>query len=347
MKKRKKIFLGGYINNINAQNINCKSIALNLDKKKYNVKVLVLSPFNNLEKIVGVKVIKVFNLFYKLSNFFAFLIGVFWANVAYVPKHHSTPKLVLKLSRYFGTKIFTTIEGNMCDISRRNMINSFGSIEKMKKYFCLIPNIYGISSNIISSSVCGIILHKNPLFLGVEKDIFLHEKTIDVLKNIVFIGSLVKTKRIEEFLELAKYFPQMRFNVVGSGAYLEELKESSTENIIFHGELNHSDMSTLLYNMDLHFLPSRSEGFPKVILETASASIPSLIYNTYGASEWINNNENGFLISDFNQAIDVINNLIREPELLKRTSHNALELANKFDWKLRIKDWEKVIDNLK
>ena len=44
---RKKIFLGAYINVINAQNINCKSIAFHLDKNKYSVKTLVLGDKNH------------------------------------------------------------------------------------------------------------------------------------------------------------------------------------------------------------------------------------------------------------------------------------------------------------
>ena len=33
--KKKKIFLGGYVNILNAQNINCKSLSIHLNKDKY------------------------------------------------------------------------------------------------------------------------------------------------------------------------------------------------------------------------------------------------------------------------------------------------------------------------
>ena len=99
--------------------------------------------------------------------------------------------------------------------------------------------------------------------------------------------------------------------------------------------------------MDLHFLPSRSEGFPKVVLETASSSIPSILYDDYGADSWIDHTENGFVVSNFEEVKSTIDNLIENPELLIRNSENVLELAEKFDWKIIIKSWEKVIDNLK
>lgn len=38
--KRIKIFLGGYVNSINAQNLNCRALALHLDKDCYDVGVM-------------------------------------------------------------------------------------------------------------------------------------------------------------------------------------------------------------------------------------------------------------------------------------------------------------------
>ena len=62
--RKKKIFLGAYINHINAQNINCKSIAIHLDKEKYEVKTLLLGK-NNIPDISGVKYIIIsFHIFY-------------------------------------------------------------------------------------------------------------------------------------------------------------------------------------------------------------------------------------------------------------------------------------------
>ena len=129
MKRKKKIFLGAYINYMNAQNINCKSIAYHIDKSKYEVKTLLFSEAN-LMKINGVRTIKVFNN--KISIFFSFLRGLMWADVAYLPKHQSTPRFALQISKVFRVKRFTTIEGNMCDVTKRSMIDSFNGKENMQ-----------------------------------------------------------------------------------------------------------------------------------------------------------------------------------------------------------------------
>ena len=343
---RKKIFLGAYINVINAQNINCKSIAFHLDKNKYSVKSLVLGD-KNIENLDDVSFIKVSTFGYKTSNLFAFIKGVLWADVCYFPKHQSTPKLALKLANLLDKKTFTTIEGNMCDTSRRNMIDSFGSFKNMKNHFSLISHSFGITSEIIKKADCGIKLEQHPLYLGVESNIFSFRKTKKKLNNIVFIGSLLKTKNLDDFISIASLYPDLNFHIIGDGPIKEYLIKKSTKNVTFHGKLNHSELSKKLANMDLHFLPSRSEGFPKVVLETASSSIPSILYDDYGADSWIDHTKNGFVVSNFEEVKSVIDNLIENPDLLIHNSENVLELAEKFDWKIIIKSWEKVIDNLK
>ena len=343
---RKKIFLGAYINVINAQNINCKSIAFHLDKNKYSVKTLVLGN-NNIEKLNNVSFINVSTLGYKISNLFAFIKGILWADICYFPKHQLTPKLALKLAKILEKKTFTTIEGNMCDTSKKNMIESFGTLENMKSHFSMIPNIFGITPHLILSSNCGVLINKNPLFLGVDKNNFKHKGVKNKVENLVFIGSLIKRKNLNDILDLAKYFKNLTFNIIGDGPLKEELENKSTTNVNFFGKLNSYEISNHLQNMDLHILLSRSEGFPKVILETASSAIPSILYDDYGVDSWINHSENGFVVSTFEEVKSTIDNLIENPELLIRNSENVLELAEKFDWKIIIKSWEKVIDNLK
>mgnify|MGYP001205774323 CR=1 FL=1 len=106
-------------------------------------------------------------------------------------------------------------------------------------------------------------------------------------------------------------------------------------------------MDRIFQKTDLMFLPSKSEGFPKVILEAASSSIPSILYNDYGADEWINNGENGFVVNKFEEVVSTIKLLLSNNNLMKKNSEGALILSEKYDWKNLIRNWEKVIDDLK
>ena len=360
--KKKKIFLAAYVNYLNAQNINCRSIANHLDKTKYEIKTVILSESKSID-LENVSIIKARNN--KLSIFYAFLRGIIWADVAYLPKHQSNPRILLRISKIFGTKLFTTIEGNMCDTKKRSMIDSFNGLQNMQNYFSLIPNIYGITKHIVDNASCGVMLKNKPLYLGVEKDCFFPVKKHS-LKNIVFIGSLIRRKNIEEFFRLAHIFPNLQFHVIGNKKYLKITKKRKknlqdqwenkidknkfleiSDNIVLHGKVKREELSDILKEIDLLFLPSRSEGFPKVILEAAASAIPSIVYHDYGALEWIEVNKNGFVINSFDDVIDLINQMIHKPDLLKKTSEGALDLAEKFDWKRIIKAWEYEIDNLR
>tara|TARA_B100000123_G_C25730286_1_gene428911 strand:- start:3 stop:1043 length:1041 start_codon:yes stop_codon:yes gene_type:complete len=344
--KKKKIFLGAYVNINNAQNINCKALATYLDKEKYLIKTLKVAVKEPQQLNSEITYITVFKHLYILSNFFAFLYGIMWSDLSYLPKHHSTPILVLKIAKIFNKKIFTTIEGNICDSNYKSMIDSFGSKQKMLKYFSLIPNIYGITNHISSNTNCGIHLHKKPLFLGVDRKIFDSDRKVKKLRNIIFIGSLIKRKRIFELLEIAKEFKNLNFHIVGSGPLKSDILKFSSKNVILYDHINNNEIPNILLNMDLNILLSRSEGFPKVILEAASASIPSIVYNNYGMQEIIKTNRNGFVLKNKKEVIEKIHELIRFPKLLYDNSMGAYELSKDFDWNSQIKEWELEIDLL-
>ena len=50
------------------------------------------------------------------------------------------------------------------------------------------------------------------------------------------------------------------------------------------------------------------------------------------------------MVKSVDDMITVIHDLLDHPEKLQPLADNARELAKSFDWKVRIKDWEKVID---
>ena len=340
--KKTKIFLAGYINIDNAQNINCRSLCKYINKKKYSIYTMSIGSKN-----VNFNDVNVFNCFkpYKVTTFFAMLWGLYNCDIAYFPKHTNTPRIIIQLFKFFSKPIFTTIEMNVSDRSKFNLIDNFGGIKKLINYFSLIPNIYGISQFIINNNQCTLSFKNKVLPLGVENDIYVfnHKKK---LKNIVFIGHLIKRKRVNELLSLAVVFPDLGFHVIGDGDLHNELKLKSTNNVHFYGRLKYFEISSMLTDMDLLFLPSISEGFPKVILEAAASGIPSIVYSNYGANEWINHNENGFVADNYDDVINIINRLQIEENLLSSCSKSVIDLANSFAWSKNIKIWEEEIENI-
>jgi glycosyltransferase involved in cell wall biosynthesis len=81
-------------------------------------------------------------------------------------------------------------------------------------------------------------------------------------------------------------------------------------------------------------------------LETAAAGVPSIVYDDYGASEWITTGENGWVVHTKEEILALIYSLETDSKQLKKVSENAVELANQFDWKIKIKEWEEVIESM-
>ena len=140
---------------------------------------------NNYELIPGVSI---FNCFkpYKISITIAMILGLVRCDIAYFPKHLDTPNWLLKFARILRKPVFTTVEMNMCDRSKLNLIDNFGDVHKMKRHFDLIPYVYGISKFIICKSTCGVKLQKNPLYLGVENENFFYKES-ESLKDLSLI----------------------------------------------------------------------------------------------------------------------------------------------------------------
>ena len=125
-----------------------------------------------------------------------------------------------------------------------------------------------------------------------------------------------------------------------------DILKYSSKNVILYDHINNSEISNILINMDLNILLSKSEGFPKVILEAAAASVPSIVYNNYGMQDIIQTNHNGFVLKNKKEVIEKIHELIRLPKLLHDNSIAAYELSKEFDWNIQIKKWELEIDSL-
>jgi glycosyltransferase involved in cell wall biosynthesis len=350
--KKIKVFLGAYINLINAQNLNCRAIARHLDKEKFEVYTLELhSGTFPSEPMNGVNI---FRCFYphKISKYIGYLWGIFHADVVYLPKGE-----ICKWNRFWikllRKKSFRTVEGIYGKEMLGQILDSGVSYEEFKNAFHNYDKIFSITKFLgeYNQRHHGIVSEPDPLYLGTDTDLFLNEnKKITSLKNIIFIGRLKERKGIFDVLETAREFPEIKFYLAGDGEDKEKInlfiKTEKLSNVSLLGTLTHKELSDRLKTMDLHLFPSRSEGFPKVTLETAAAGVPSVVYPDYGADEWITNGENGFIVQNLEALKELVYKLQKKPEILSEVSKNAIALAKRFDWKTQIREWEKVIKEI-
>ena len=159
------------------------------------------------------------------------------------------------------------------------------------------------------------------------------------ITKVILIANNYSKKGVDDFLALANDYSQLEFHLVGEGKKIE----NHLPNLICHSKLSQYELSELLKDMQLHIFPSRSEGFPKVILESACAGVPSLVYADYGAKKWIDHYQNGFVVQTLDEMKEVIEDLLNNKTSLNQISKNAIQLGLSYDWKLKIKVWQDAI----
>ena len=143
-----KVFLGGYINYTNAQNLNCLAISLHLDKEKFEILTLTTDLGEKKDLDAEIKTLNCFWPF-SLSRIICFIWGILNCDIAYLPKKIDTPIWILKLAKMLGKPIFTTLEGNVLDISQEHcLLKLFGSEQKMRRHFSYFNKTYPITKHL-------------------------------------------------------------------------------------------------------------------------------------------------------------------------------------------------------
>ena len=349
--KKIKVFLSGTVNYSNSQNFTCLAVAKYLDKKKFNVRTLtVYSGRVPIESIDGVKYLTVHypaRIWYPIQ----LIRGILWADVSFLPKpeHWKLQRFVLRL---FRKKSFTTVESVCYGPARERAIEAFGSVEAIREYSTYTTKTYAITKSMIAKNkeLIGLPEPAGILHLITDTTKFAMERKSDALRGVLLLGEDLKRKGLDDYLALARQFPSVMFHVVGGGVggddYAAQCKASGLSNVVFHGSLTHDQLKAILPEVQLHVLPSRAEGFPKVIIETAGAGMPSLVYGDYGADEWITTGKDGFVVNTVEEMSAVIRDLVDHPEKMQPLADGARELARRFDAREVIKEWEAAIQQL-
>jgi L-malate glycosyltransferase len=149
--------------------------------------------------------------------------------------------------------------------------------------------------------------------------------------QVVRIGMISRmndpVKRHDMFLRvaarLAPRFPQLRFVVVGDGPlrpgleYLARQLELE-DRVLFLGERR--DIPAVLAALDISVLPSSSESFSNVILESMAAAVPVVAAEVGGNPELLRNGHTGFLFAsgDELQFAAALELLVERAELRKQ-----------------------------
>jgi glycosyltransferase involved in cell wall biosynthesis len=148
----------------------------------------------------------------------------------------------------------------------------------------------------------------NPVALEVEKNISVYNRK-EKENEILFVGRFSPEKGISilinSFNELLPRFPLLKLRLLGEGELETSLREQCnrlniSDKVIFQGFV--SDPIPFYQKALVTALPSFSEGFPNVLIESISLGTPVVAFDCEtGPAEIIKDGVNGYLVELGNQ----------------------------------------------
>lgn len=170
--------------------------------------------------------------------------------------------------------------------------------------------------------------------------------------KLVFCARIHKLKGLDIIFSVADHFAQNGGNNIVIDFYGQinepdrvyfESEVAKYNFVNYQGVLEQSEIYSTLSNYDVMLFPTRylqNEGFPGSILDAYIAGIPVIASNWVHASEFIDNNNSGFIcdINDIELFIAKINILRTDGEMLLRMKGQAYEISKKYSedsaWKI-------------
>lgn len=174
-------------------------------------------------------------------------------------------------------------------------------------------------------------------------------------KRLISVGRLSREKAFEDLLDVFKIIhekePSWRLDIIGDGAQKNLLgdrifTEGWTDCVKLHGFQDKKYINDLLSKSSIYLMSSVTESFGIVLIEAMSYGLPCIAFDSAeGATELINNNENGFLISYRNKeeyakkVLELIHNKKERARLGKCGRETSLNYTSE---KIQ-KEWMKVL----
>lgn len=124
------------------------------------------------------------------------------------------------------------------------------------------------------------------------------------LITFIFIGRLHPWKGLNEIISVAGKCPEFRFIFIGPGNI-----PPHPENCEFLGSKTPEDVRNWICASDCLLLPSYSEGFPTVIMESFACGVPVIATNIGGCPEIVEPGKTGLLVPvrDVNALAEAVN----------------------------------------
>ena len=172
--------------------------------------------------------------------------------------------------------------------------------------------------------------------------------------DLIYVGRLVPIKRLDLLIEVIRaaksFYPAISACVIGDGPLLPQLTEMSLRlglqpNIKFLGY--QPKVAEWLRRARIFILTSVSEGLSLAMMEAMASGLPAIVPATGDLVDLVNDQENGYLISDPQPEPYArrMLELLTEPAKLSRFSISARASAERYSIAQAVERWNRILDS--
>ena len=258
---------------------------------------------------------------------------------------------LLKIFSKPKAKLVTTVHGDIEKFSRKDKIKIKLNEIILKKSFYTVAVSKELKNRLINRG-----FKENNILciyngIKIRKERCEKEEKNDLTIHIGSVGRLVPVKRYDLFVDIAYKIKKITnkdlcFSILGDGPMKEiiisKIKKYNLSDCfkIFSPV---TDPGFYYKSLDIYLNTSKHEGLPLSILEAMNYCLPVVAFKVGGIPEIIDHGINGFIARDFNDYINILISLIKDPKLRKIIGKKAKEKIEKyFDSEIMAKNYEKL-----
>ena len=169
----------------------------------------------------------------------------------------------------------------------------------------------------------------------------VHKKNFKNGLNLVFVGRIEKNKGIDDIFEIFQEIGGMKniksFKIIGESKkekYYKEKASLISPKISILGSLNRKEIFKIYAESHILILLTKSEGFPKVIMEAGVFGCVPIVSNFPGISKVIKHGSEGYIMDSYNSKYSHkdFRSVFEDLDTLKVCSMNIFQKSHSFTY---------------
>ncbi|MCS7171381.1 MAG: glycosyltransferase [Aquificaceae bacterium] len=185
---------------------------------------------------------------------------------------------------------------------------------------------------------------------GVDTELFSHHRREEGFwsrrlnlrrhqKVILYVGRVAKEKGLDNFLYVARCFPEETFVIVGDGPYRSELEAKKPKNVHLVGYMVGEELARAYASSHVFLFPSETETYGQVVLEAMASGLPVIVSSRGAAHEHVEEGVNGFIATRPEEFVEKLSLLLSGENLHRAMAQEALYRARSLDMRKSYVDY--------